>query len=524
MAFVVLHHKVGADPVEQMEDAGGIAVDQCGGHPNDPVRCGEDLRHGISLAAVVVVLVELIHDAAVQFSSVPALDVGTHGIAPAGTCGGVVATRVICNRPDLLQRRLMLRFRKMFRCVAAVDPAIGADLDPLAGMAGIDRRPEGRAASAASVVFAVFCTEEKLVDLAHVRYAILCEGRFNGLQTVRTEIRLLTPVPDYGGPFHIAVPGLLLGDDGVDALVAPLIQAVESVQFRVAAHHHTHGVRQGLGNLTRPLVCHMGGAQNRVERLLSAAAGLLCPQGVHSGHGGGANLRFAAAAFRHDDAAFVFLQLALHRLGHGKLRVVERIARVLLDVVVDGQDLRRERLAGRIKERPELPADAFGYRHAEGVQITGDILHAVKAVRVADGSGDGNGPAFQTVLHHGDDVGVVLPAMQHPGVQLLLQGNDLQPFQNAPAFQLIQHIVPERWNQRHRRFPVHLFKEAIPVVFRAEDDALARRPVRLFLGFIRLGVIFGSLYFLVIVQCQQHRLGVHTVVCDLPSVPLGLSF
>ena len=126
VGLAVLHHKVGADPVEQVEDAGGVAVDEGGGHPDDPVRHREDLRHGVALAAVVVVLVEFVHNAAVKFPFVLALDVGAHGIAPAGPHGGVVPIRVFRDRPDLLQRRLMLRLRKMLRRKAAVDPAIGA--------------------------------------------------------------------------------------------------------------------------------------------------------------------------------------------------------------------------------------------------------------------------------------------------------------------------------------------------------------------------------------------------------------
>ena len=394
-------------------------------------------------------------------------------------------------------------------------------------MAGIDRHPEEAAAVAALVVFAVLRAEEKLVDLARVPDAVLREGRLNGLQAVRAEIRLLVPVPDHGGPLHVAVPGLLLGDDGVDAPVALFVQVVEPVQFRVAAHHHAGGVRQGLADLPRPFVGHMGGAQDHIKSLLQPPAGLLRPQGVHGGHGRGADLRLAGPALCNNKAALVLLQLALHRLGHGKLGIVEGIARVLPDIVVHSQNLRRERLAGRVEERLELPADALGYRYAEGVQVAGDILHAVKAVRVDDRPGDGDGPAFEAVLHHGDDVGIILPAIQHPGVQLLPQGDDLEPFQNSPALQFIQHIVPKLRDQRHRCFPVHLFKEAVPVVFRTKDDALARRQVHFLLSlllFIPLFAAFGGLRLLVIVNGQKRRLGIHAVMGDLPAVPPGLAF
>ena len=174
-----------------------------------------------------------------------------------------------------------------------------------------------------------------------------------------------------------------------------------------------------------------------------------------------------------------------------------------------------------------MAADTLGHRHAESVQVASDILHAVKAVRVDDRPGDGDGPAFEAVLHHGDDVGIILPAIEHPGIQLLPQGDDLEPFQNAPVLQFIQHIVSKLRDQRHGCFSVHLFKEAVPVVLRAEDDALARRQVHFLLALvllIPLSVAFGGFRFLVVVDGQQRRLGIHAVMGDLPPVPPGLAF
>ena len=334
----------------------------------------------------------------------------------------------------------------------------------------------------------------------------------------------MTPVPNHGGPLHKAVPSLLLGDDGIDALVALFIQVVEPVQFCVAAHHHAGGVRQGLADLPRPFVCHMRWGQDHIECLLPPPTGLFRPQGVHGGHSRSADLTFAGPAFRYDNAAFVPLQLTLYRLGHSKLGIVEGIARMRTNVVVDGQDLWRKRFAGRVKERLELPADALGHRHAEGVQIAGDILYTVKAVRVADGPGDGNGPAFEAVFHYRDDIFVILPAIEYPGVQLLPQGDDLEPLQNAPALQFIQHIVPKLGDQRHRRLPVHLFKEAVSVVFRTEDDALARRQIHFLMFLASIFFAFRGLRLLVVVDGQQRRFRVHAVMSYLPPVPLGLAF
>ena len=220
MAFAVLHHKAGTDPVEQVENAGGVAVDEGGGHADDPVRHGEDLRHSVALAAVVVVLVELVHNAAVQPALVPALEIGAHGVAPAGPGGWVVPVRVFRDHPDLLQRRLMLCFPQVLRSAAAVNPAVGADLDPFTRSGRVDRRPERASAAAALVVSAALRAEEKLVDLACVPDPVLRKGRLNGAHAVRTEVRPLAPVPNHGGLLHKAVPGLLLGDDGIDALIA----------------------------------------------------------------------------------------------------------------------------------------------------------------------------------------------------------------------------------------------------------------------------------------------------------------
>ena len=98
------------------------------------------------------------------------------------------------------------------------------------------------------------------------------------------------------------------------------------VQLGVAPHHNAGSVRQRLADLPRPLFRYMGGTQDHIECLMPSTARLLCPQGVHSGHGRGADLRLARPAFRHNDAALVLFQLALHRLSHGKLGVVQGIA------------------------------------------------------------------------------------------------------------------------------------------------------------------------------------------------------
>ena len=60
-----LYHQAGGNPVEQVEDPGGVAIDERGRHADDPLGDRKDLRHGVTLAAVIVVFVQLIHDQAV---------------------------------------------------------------------------------------------------------------------------------------------------------------------------------------------------------------------------------------------------------------------------------------------------------------------------------------------------------------------------------------------------------------------------------------------------------------------------
>lgn len=92
-------------------------------------------------------------------------------------------------------------------------------------------------------------------------------------------------------------------------------------------------------------------------------------------------------------------QLAFDRLRHGELGVIQGIARPLLDAVVDGQHLLRQRLGCRVKEGEKLIPDAVCHGDAEGVEIAGDVFHLLKAVRGPGyGSRYGDLSAFQSVL------------------------------------------------------------------------------------------------------------------------------
>ena len=72
----ILLHQAGQDAVEQIEDARGIAVDERRGHADDLAGRLIDLTHGLALSAVIVVLVQLIHDRAVNASAHFLFDIG----------------------------------------------------------------------------------------------------------------------------------------------------------------------------------------------------------------------------------------------------------------------------------------------------------------------------------------------------------------------------------------------------------------------------------------------------------------
>ena len=142
-------------------------------HADDPLGDRKDLRHGVTLAAVIVVFVQLIHDQAVYLSLVPALDIGAHGVSAAGSNGGEMTVRGVCDLLEPFQYGLVFGFAEVLRGPVPVHPAVASDLHPAAFLSGIDRLPKRGAAVVALVVFAVFRPEEELVHLSDVPHAIL---------------------------------------------------------------------------------------------------------------------------------------------------------------------------------------------------------------------------------------------------------------------------------------------------------------------------------------------------------------
>ena len=242
---------------------------------------------------------------------------------------------------------------------------------------------------------------------------------------------------------------------------------------------------------------------------------------MQSAQGSGADFRLAGPTFRDDEGDTFPIQLPLDRLSHSQLGVVERIARLLLNVVVDGQHLLRQRLGGRVEQGHELVPYAIRHGDAEGVQITGDAFHALKAVwLVRVSAGNGNLPAFQALLQNLHHIRVLGPQRQHPGVQALRQGEHLQLTQAAPVNKSVQHIVPKLRDQGRSGLAVQFLKEAVPVPCRGEDVAFAGLDGLLFAGFLSFVLICGVGKLGIIVGHEGSH-GILAVVGHLPLVLLG---
>ena len=87
--------------------------------------------------------------------------------------------------------------------------------------------------------------------------------------------------------------------------------------------------------------------------------------------GSRADFRFVRAAFRNDKRSFLAVKLPLDRLRHRKLDIIEGIAGLLHDIVIDSEYFIRKRLSGWIEDGHELIADTVSDGHAEGIEIRG---------------------------------------------------------------------------------------------------------------------------------------------------------
>lgn len=119
--------------------------------------------------------------------------------------------------------------------------------------------------------------KEELIGRYGVVRPILADLHFDGRVAVRAEERAAAFIPSHGRIAHIAIPSTFLGKDRVHALIALLVESIETVQLCDAVHHHGIGVRQRFPDLTHPFSCDVGGAHDDAEGLLRAAPPLCSP-------------------------------------------------------------------------------------------------------------------------------------------------------------------------------------------------------------------------------------------------------
>ena len=117
--------------------------------------------------------------------------------------------------------------------------------------------------------------------------------------------------------------------------------------------------------------------------------------------GCGTDFRLSGPTFRDDERRLPAVKLPLDRLRHRKLDIIEGIAGLLHDIVIDSEYFIRKRLSGWIEDGHELIADTVSDGHAEGIEIPCDIVDLVKPIRGAGYSaGDLNGPGLQPLLQY----------------------------------------------------------------------------------------------------------------------------
>ena len=146
-------------------------------------------------------------------------------------------------------------------------------------------------------------------------------------------------------------------------------------------------------------------------------------------------------------------------------------------------------------------------------------MHTVKAVEVLNCSGNTHCAAFQAILQHLDDIGVVLLAQQQPRLQPFPNGDDAQRLEKSAPLQFVQNIVLKLRDERHGRFPVQRLKQRLPVSGRAKKDALSRRQLYIRLT-VRLCIFVLFCRSVRIVQREDGRLGVNSVVAQMAFVLL----
>ena len=357
MRLSVRQHQLRRRAVKQMKNAGAVAVDERGRHADDLFRRAEQLCHRVALAAVVVVLVQLIHDKPVKPAAVPLLDVRAERIPPARAARRKVPVRVLAKRLQSVQRGGVLRLLHGMDCQLPMHPAVFRNFDPRRRHAWIHRCPQRFTAIHTLMIAPVFHAE-RLRFRGHPVVCIVAAWQFYDGTTAGAAERAFSRVKQNRRAAHIAVSGFFLADDGVDAFVALPVLCVQAVQLRNAADKDARGIWQRFGNFAHPLLCDVRRAEDDIERLFLFLR-------LIRGQCRCADLRLAASALCHDERRLSLRELALDRFRNSKLRRVKAVACVCVNEVVDAQDFRGKLFHGGIKKRLELLSDTLRDRHAE---------------------------------------------------------------------------------------------------------------------------------------------------------------
>ena len=240
-----------------MEDAAAVPVNQGGSHADIIPADAKQLRHGVTLTACIVVLMQFITKNCIDLSAHFPFDVGAQRKPALCSPHRIALLRECGNLGKLIQYRLVLGAHEMLACPVTVDPAILWDLDPVDLPPRDYRCPENCAATAAFVVPFVLLLKEKLVGVDRVPGAILADLHFNRFHAVWTEKRFFSAIPLNSGIAHIAVPGALLAEHRKNTLRTVLVHIIKPVEVCDAFYHHGKGVGQSLADLTHPLLCDM---------------------------------------------------------------------------------------------------------------------------------------------------------------------------------------------------------------------------------------------------------------------------
>ena len=119
--------------------------------------------------------------------------------------------------------------------------------------------------------------------------------------------------------------------------------------------------------------------------------------------------------------------------------------------------------------------DSLGHSDAEGIEVAGHAVNFLEAVSFGSlCAGNGNPSAFQAILQHFHHIFVVWQKIQTPRLHPLIDGRDKQFRENAPVFQLLQHVVPKLRDQWGRGLVIQFLKQPLTVSRRAEQVAFSR--------------------------------------------------